>query len=114
MRGGSIVNQPALAQELQPGLHDSRQRRAQTRRRGDDLLALHDSLAGENIQRGLSNRERLCTIGPEDDDYRAKVAHAEACGASCINAVCYYENPYPAVRPIKYHLAFQFNQIDYD
>jgi uncharacterized protein (DUF427 family) len=35
-------------------------------------------------------------------------------GARCINAVWTYENPYPAVRSINDHLAFQFNHIDYD
>lgn len=35
-------------------------------------------------------------------------------GARCINVVWTYENPYPAVMPIKDHLAFQFKQIDYD
>jgi uncharacterized protein (DUF427 family) len=35
-------------------------------------------------------------------------------GARCINVVWIYEEPYPAVRQIQNHLAFQFNQIDYD
>jgi uncharacterized protein (DUF427 family) len=35
-------------------------------------------------------------------------------GTRCINVAWTYEDPYPAVRRIKDHLAFQFNQIDYD
>lgn len=34
-------------------------------------------------------------------------------GARCINVVWTYEEPYPSVRQIRDHMAFQFNQIDY-